>query len=92
MRGTSRARGAARRPTLQGRPDFMLEDEVAIRCWNLLCERLPAFQHSLVDEEADEVVAEVSSVPVQVGLDDLPDRDATTSSSVVVLRSIRRLR
>jgi len=40
----------------------------------LLYERFPAFQHFLVDEETDELVAEVNSVPVSLDLEDLPDR------------------
>jgi GNAT superfamily N-acetyltransferase len=55
-------------------PAFMLESEVSNRCWRLLYERFGAFQHFLHDEEADEVVAEVNSVPVRVEIDDLPDR------------------
>jgi hypothetical protein len=55
-------------------PAFMLEDPVAERCFPLLYERFPSFQHFLVDEETDELVAEVNSVPVSVDLDDLPDR------------------
>jgi hypothetical protein len=73
---------AAERPELRERlstlvsawPDFMLEDPVAARCFPLLYERFPTLQHFLVDEETDELVAEVNSVPVSVDLDDLPDR------------------
>jgi hypothetical protein len=52
----------------------MLEDPVAARCFPLLYERFPTLQHFLVDTDADELVAEVNSVPVAVVLDDLPDR------------------
>ena len=62
-----------REATLAGWPLFMLEDPVADRCWHLLYERFGAFQHFLVDD-ADEVVAEVNSVPVLVELDALPSR------------------
>ena len=63
-----------RAPSLEIWPAFMLESEVSNRCWGLLYERFGAFQHFLYDEDADEVVAEVNSVPVRVDLDDLPDR------------------
>ncbi len=63
-----------RYPALESWPAFMLEDPVANRCWNLLYERFGAFQHFLLDDGTDEVVAEVNSVPVRVDLDDLPDR------------------
>jgi GNAT superfamily N-acetyltransferase len=61
-------------PGLEIWPAFMLESEVSNRCWGLLYERFGAFQHFLYDEDADEVVAEVNSVPVRVDVDDLPDR------------------
>ena len=63
-----------RAPSLEIWPAFMLESEVSNRCWGLLYERFGAFQHFLHDEDTDEVVAEVNSVPVRVDLDDLPDR------------------
>ena len=47
-------------------PAFMLEDPVAARCFPLLYERFPTLQHFLVDTDADELVAEVNSVPVAV--------------------------
>ena len=73
---------AAERPELREQlselvdawPAFMLEDPVAARCFPLLYERFPTLQHFLVDTDADELVAEVNSVPVAVVLDDLPDR------------------
>jgi GNAT superfamily N-acetyltransferase len=63
-----------RYPTLEAWPEFMLQDPVADRCWDLLYERFGGFQHFLYDDEAGEVVAEVNSLPVRVELDDLPDR------------------
>lgn len=55
-------------------PAFMLEDPVSHRCWNLLYERFGALQHLLVDEGADEVVAEANCVPVRVDVEALPAR------------------
>ncbi len=63
-----------RDPALEAWPAFMFEDAVANRCWHLLYERFGAFQHFLYDEDTEEVVAEVNSVPVQVELDALPER------------------
>lgn len=63
-----------RGPTLESWPRFMLEDPVANRCWPFLYERFGAFQHFLVDEASDEVVAEANSVPVRVDPAALPDR------------------
>jgi GNAT superfamily N-acetyltransferase len=65
---------ARRGALIDGWPAFMLEDPVAERCWGLLYERFGGLQHFLVDEETDEVVAEVNAVPVRVDLEDLPDR------------------
>lgn len=61
-------------PLLAAWPEFMLWDPVASACFGLLYERFPEFQHFLVDEESDELVAEVNSVPVSLQLDALPDR------------------
>ena len=61
-------------PLLEAWPAFMFEDPVAEARWHLLYERFGGFQHFLLDEESDELVAEVNSLPVQVDLDDLPDR------------------
>ncbi len=63
-----------KRPLLEAWPAFMFEDPVAGARWHLLYERFGGFQHFLLDEESDELVAEVNSLPVQVDLDDLPDR------------------
>ena len=60
-------------PLLEVWPRFMLEDEVADRCWHLLYERFGAFQHFLVDTD-DELVAEVNAVPVELDPDVLPER------------------
>ena len=63
-----------KRPLLDAWPPFMFEDPVAGQRWHLLYERFGAFQHFLLDEDSDELVAEVNSLPVQVDLADLPDR------------------
>ncbi len=63
-----------KRPLLEAWPAFMFEDPVAGQRWHLLYERYGGFQHFLLDEESDEVVAEVNSLPVQVDLAALPDR------------------
>lgn len=63
-----------KRPLLAAWPDFMLEGPVSNERWHLLYERFAGFQHFLLDEESDELVAEVNSLPVQVDLDALPDR------------------
>lgn len=63
-----------KRPLLDAWPEFMLWDPVANACFGLLYERYPAFQHFLVDEERDELVAEINSLPVALDSDDLPDR------------------
>ena len=63
-----------KRPLLDAWPPFMFEDPVAGQRWHLLYERFGGFQHFLLDEESDELVAEVNSLPVQVDLADLPDR------------------
>ena len=63
-----------KRPLLEAWPAFMFEDPVAGRRWHLLYERFGGFQHFLFDDESDEVVAEVNSLPVQVDLAALPDR------------------
>ena len=55
-------------------PEFMLHGEVSQQHWRLLYERFGSFQFFLLDEDADEVVAEVNSLPVRVDLDALPDR------------------
>ena len=55
-------------------PAFMLEDPVSHRCWGLLYERFGTLQHLLVDDATDEVVAEANCVPVNVDVDDLPER------------------
>ena len=62
------------RPLLEAWPAFMFEDPVAGQRWHLLYERFGGFQHFLFDDESDEVVAEVNSLPVQVDLAALPDR------------------
>ncbi len=61
-------------PLLEAWPAFMFEDPVAGQRWHLLYQRFAGFQHFLLDEETDEVVAEVNSLPVQVDLAALPDR------------------
>ena len=61
-------------PLLAAWPRFMLEDPVARACFWLLYERFPAFQHFLVDDGREELVAEVNSVPVPLDLDALPAR------------------
>jgi hypothetical protein len=63
-----------RGPLLDGWPAFMLEDPVAHRCWELMYERHGAFQHFLVDEETDELLAEANCVPVKVDVEALPER------------------
>jgi len=63
-----------KRPLLEAWPEFMFHDPVAGACWNLLYERFGEFQFFLLDEDNDEVVAEVNSLPVHVNLDALPDR------------------
>ena len=63
-----------KRPLLEAWPAFMFEDPVAGQRWHLLYERFGGFQHFLFDDESDEVVAEVNSLPVQVDLAALPDR------------------
>jgi hypothetical protein len=63
-----------KRPLLDAWPAFMFEDPVAGQRWHMLYECFAGFQHFLLDEEADEVVAEVNSLPVQVDLAALPDR------------------
>ena len=40
----------------------------------MLYERFGGFQYFLLDEDVDELVAEVNSLPVQVDLAALPDR------------------
>ena len=61
-------------PLLAAWPRFMLESPVSERCWHVLYERFPGFQHYLVDTDSDELVAEVNSLPVAVDVDALPDR------------------
>lgn len=61
-------------PLLEAWPAFMFEDPVAGERWHLLYERFGGFQFFLVDEEVDELVAEVNSLPVRVDLAALPDR------------------
>lgn len=61
-------------PLLEAWPAFMFEDPVAGERWHLLYERFGGFQYFLVDEEVDELVAEVNSLPVRVDLAALPDR------------------
>ncbi len=61
-------------PLVAAWPRFMLEDPVSNRCWGLLYERFGSFQLFLVDTDADELVAEVNSLPVAVDVDALPDR------------------
>ncbi len=63
-----------KRPLLGAWPEFMFEDPVAGSRWHLLYERFGGYQHFLLDEESDELVAEVNSLPVHVDLEDLPDR------------------
>ena len=63
-----------KRPLLEAWPAFMFEDPVAGERWHLLYERFGGFQYFLLDEEVDELVAEVNSLPVRVDLAALPDR------------------
>jgi GNAT superfamily N-acetyltransferase len=63
-----------KRPLLEAWPEFMFHDPVAGAFWNLLYDRFGGFQHFLFDEDTDEVVAEVNSLPVYVDLEALPDR------------------
>ncbi len=63
-----------KRPLLEAWPAFMFEDPVAGQRWHLLYERFGGFQHFLFDDESDEVIAEVNSLPVQVDLAALPAR------------------
>jgi hypothetical protein len=60
-------------PLHEAWPKFMFHDPVAGACWNLLYERFGGFQHFLFDEDAEEIVAEVNSLPVHVDLDAMPD-------------------
>ena len=55
-------------------PRFMLESPISNERWHLLYERFGSFQFWLVDEAADEILAEGNSLPVQLDLADLPDR------------------
>jgi hypothetical protein len=63
-----------KQPLLDAWPRFMLWDPVADACFGLLYDRFPAFQHFLVDEERDELIAEVNSLPAPLEVGSLPDR------------------
>jgi GNAT superfamily N-acetyltransferase len=63
-----------KRPLLAAWPQFMLWDPVADACFGLLYDRFPGFQHFLVDEDRDELIAEVNSVPAPLDIASLPDR------------------
>ena len=63
-----------KRPLLEAWPEFMFHDPVAGACWNLLYERFGKFQLFLFDEDTEELVAEVNSLPVRVEQEALPDR------------------